>query len=107
MGHQLDPALLARIDQERAETMATVARAVAYYREHLAEHAENGDHGGQLGGGEICGWALVARQLLYDAPIPYRLADLVAGCVNRITQLEDQLADNDAALAELKRRVGA
>lgn len=78
----LPPGFLARVDQERAKTAAQVRALVADFREH-ADTLHDGD--------PVCAHAHCAVRLLVTATSTVSLADVAAGAVARIVELEREL----------------
>lgn len=87
MNHQqhqrhLTPAYLAHVDQELADTAATVRKLAAQFRRHTAEHD----------GSPICSHAMAAQAFLRHSS-PATMADLMASALCRIVELEDKLGE--------------
>ena len=81
MSGHLDPAFLAHVDQERARTAAAVRKLAEGFREH-ADTLHNGD--------TTCAHALCALGL-FTGRKPIAVADIAAGAITRIIELERQL----------------
>ena len=78
----LHPAFLAKIDQSRAKTRDEVGRLVKRFREH-SEQVHGGD--------QICAHAMTACSL-YMFRDKMEVADLAAGAIARLVDVERTLA---------------
>ena len=86
----LHPAFVAFIDQQRAKTREEVGKFVNRFRNH-ANKVHNGD--------PICAHALTACSLLaYRRPL--EVADIAAGAIARLVELEAVIARYQAAEQE-------
>lgn len=86
----LHPAFLAQIDQQRAETRSDVLKLAKRFREH-ADTVHGGD--------PICSHAMVACSLVVFRK-PLGIADLAAGAIARVVELEDEVARLGATITQ-------
>lgn len=86
----LQPAFIAHVDQCRAQTRERVDQLVQRFRTH-ADEAHGGD--------QICSHAITAFSLLTFGH-PMAVADLAAGAIARIVQLEAEVERLGAVISQ-------